>query len=197
MKYAILTISFSEFPKRLNRKIKVREDLDLFTLGVVLGVILGADFTYDFAFISKNRNLVMEKYQQLFAETDDYMTNYHLKDLGTNFTFLYDTSNSWVFQVKVEKELEEMQSRKKAFIIDAIGQGIWEDNLAMLRRYLSGELKDDIRKEKPHSQHLHLWDKPLEKVADFDFPLDLIGLNLTLENRINTQLDILEENGVF
>lgn len=196
MRYKTLHIEFMPFPKRLNRIIKVREDLDLFTLGVVLVVALNGQFEYPFVFQTRRRDYLSRYFGQIDEETQVYMTNYHLKDLGSNFIFMYDTADSWIFKVKVIN-IEEIRSRKHGFIIDAVGQGIWENELDLLTRYLKGEVRGDIRQGQEEDKLSHLWERKVRPVSDFDRVLDIQSLNDTFENKIVESLINLEENEVF
>lgn len=196
MRYKTLQIEFMPFPNRLSRIIKVREDLDLFTLGVVLVVAFNGKFEYPFVFQTRRRDYLSEYFRQLDEDTQVHMTNYHLKDLGSNFIFMYDTADSWIFKIKVTKT-EEIRSRKHGFIIDAIGQGIWENELDLLIRYLNGEIRGDIRQSHEEDIQSHLWERKVRPLSDFDRVLDIQSLNETFENRIVESLIYLEEKEVF
>ena len=196
MLYKTLQIEYMPFPNRLSRIIKVREDLDLFTLGVVLVVALNGKFQYPFVFQTRRRDYLSEYFNQLDYDTQVYMTNYHLKDLGNNFIFMYDTADSWIFKVKVTTT-EEIRSRKHGFIIDAVGQGIWENELALLTRYLNGEIRGDIRQGQEEDKPTHLWERKVLPLSDFDRVLDIQSLDETFENRIIESLIYLEEKEVF
>ena len=196
MRYKTLHIEFMPFPKRFNRIIKVREDLDLFTLGVVLVVALNGQFEYPFVFQTRRRDYLSQYFGQIDEETQVYMTNYHLQDLGKQFIFMYDTADSWLFKVNVTAT-EEIRSRKHAFFIDGTGEGIWENELDLLIRYLSGDIRGDIRQGHEAKKPSHLWERKVRPVSDFDRVLDIQSLNDTFENKIVESLINLEENEVF
>ncbi len=196
MRYKTLLIEFMPFPKRLSRIIKVREDLDLFTLGVVLVVAFNGKFEYPFVFQTRRRDYLSEHFSQLDTDTQVHMTNYHLKDLGSNFIFMYNTADSWIFKIKVTNT-EEIRSRKHGFIIDGVGQGIWENGLDLLTRYLNGEIRGDIRQSHEEDKPSHLWERKVRPLSDFDRVLDIQSLNENFENRIVESLINLEENEIF
>lgn len=197
MRYRKLKIEFKEFPKHFHRVIKVREDLDLFTLGTVIVTALGGAFEHYFVFSTATDHYVPENFQILYDETHHYMTNYHLLDLGKHFTLIYDTGDGWEFKIKVYDKVEEIRSRKLGFFIDAQGQGIWEDRIGTLIGYLSGELSPDIKEDDEDGEYALPWNHHVEKLADFDFPLDIISLSENFDDEVQMNLQTLEENDVF
>ena len=197
MRYRKLLVEFKPFPKRFYRIIIVREDLDLFTLGVVLGSALGAAFEHYFVFKTKNKTYVPENFQILYDESHDYMTNYHLRDLGSSFTYLYDTGDGWEFKVKVYEKIEEIRSRQYSHLIDAKGQGIWEDRISTVLGYLSGELSPDINQDDEEGEYALPWNHHAERLGDFDFTLDIMALSEQLNELVHRNLIELEENNVF
>lgn len=197
MRYRKLLIEFKSFPKRFNRVIKVREDLDLFTLGTTLITALGGAFDHYFVFISKNGTFVPENFRELYDEKMHYMTDYHLTDLGDKFTLIYDTGDSWEFSVKVYDKVENIRSRKYGFFMDGVGQGIWEDNIKTLLGYLNGELNPNISEDDEQGEYALPWNHHVNRLGDFDLTFDIKEKAERFDINVKINLDELEENDMF
>jgi hypothetical protein len=197
MRYRKLTVEMYDFPKRLNRIIKVREDVDLFTLGTILVTVLGGTFEHCFLFETKTRDYVPESFEDLFEEKSEvYMTDYHLGDLGNRFKLIYDTGEGWTFNIKVSTRIYDIKSRKFAFLVSGVGQGIWEDNISTLWAYLDGKFGPETSTFDSDGYALP-WNHAINCLGDFDKPLDIDEINQSLHDDILYSLDQLEENGVF
>ena len=60
MKYTGIKISLKEFPKRFNREIYIRDDLNLTYVGCVFITALNADYEHMFLFKDKTSKLSFE-----------------------------------------------------------------------------------------------------------------------------------------
>ena len=107
MIYTKIRIDFKYGPKeRFYRVILVKEDINLFNLGVGLGLALGAEFEH--CFLITERNLHKEYVMAVFMENpvpgSRYLANYTLNDLGDKFCYKYDTGVAGILCVKNIKE---------------------------------------------------------------------------------------------
>ncbi len=201
MRYKKITVTFNEEPTRLNRTLLVREDLDLFTLGVCILTTLKA--TYEHFFLFKDNVYIYnpEAFDDVCFVNDVFMTNYHFNDLqldeNNSFTLIYDTGDGWEFNVKVDKKIEEIQSRKLVFLLSGKGQGIFEDNISSLYDYLDGKVPPETTNEM-EDQGIYLpWNLSLKCFKDFDKKINVNKINKTLNEDVIADLLSLEENYYF
>lgn len=197
MIYRKITVRFKYFPTRLSRKMYVRADLDLFTLGVAILATLDATFEHYFVFHDKRKRFVPENFEEFFDENEDFMTNYYFAQLSNKFVLEYDTGDGWEFEIKVSERPFDIRSRKFVHLIDGVGQGIWEDNMRSLYAYLSGELSSDDTEENLDKGYCLPWNFSNEKYGDFDQPLDIDEKNESMQQQIEMHLAQLEEQDYF
>ncbi|MBQ1468366.1 MAG: hypothetical protein IIZ27_07810, partial [Solobacterium sp.] len=142
MLYKELNVYYNEKPERFNRALYVREDIGLRELGCVLLTALRAEFEHLFMFTIREGNTTTDYVSRILMDDplDNYvcMNDFHLSDLGSTFSFVYDTGDFWDFSCEVSSELKEIDGEKYAYLLDGTGQGIWEDNRYSLTMYLSG-----------------------------------------------------------
>lgn len=199
MRYRELKVEFEANKERLYRILYVREDLDLYTLGVAILVSLGATFEHAFYFEDRNRHFDPEIFEDLFND-DEYMTDYHLKDLkldsdGT-FKLIYDSGDYWCFVVTVSDKPTIIQSRKYAILKDAKGQGIWEDRITSLYNYLEGKISKTAQEDESEGLYLP-WNFNNKTFGDFDKKINIDKVNKKLNDEIYFALKELEKNGCF
>lgn len=197
MLYKKIKVSFKEFPTRLNRIMYVRADIDLFTFGVSILTTLEAAFEHYFYFQDQRRHYYPENFEDLFMETDVYMTNFKLTDLSKKFILVYDSGEGWEFEVKVSAKPTELRSRQFVHLIEGEGLGLWEDNIHSLSAYLNGEIAADETENNEEKGHYLPWNIPMVKYGDFDQALDINEINETIQNEIELNLSELEENDYF
>lgn len=186
MIYTNIRIDFKYGPKeRFYRVILVKEDINLFNLGVGLGLALGAEFEH--CFLITERNLHKEYVMAVFMENpvpgSRYLANYTLNDLGDKFCYKYDTGDGWDFMCKKYKRKVELDSKEDIIVLTGAGQGIWEDNIRSLYALFSGEISP-LENHEDENKGIYLpWNFEIEKFGDFDMPLDLEELNQDISMR--------------
>ncbi len=199
MRYRELKVEFEENKERLYRVIQVREDLDLYSLGVAILFSLGATFEHAFYFEDIERHYDPEVFDDLFAN-NVYMTDYHLLDLklskDNSFNLIYDSGDYWCFKITMKKEPVIIKSRKYAILLDAKGQGIWEDNIYSLYQYFSGKVAKSSQGDETKGIALP-WNFENKKFGDFDKKINVKKINETLNVEIFIALNELEDNGCF
>jgi hypothetical protein len=172
MEYLKIKADYKYFKGRLTRTLYVKKDIKLHELGCVLVTAFGGTFEHFFLFETKTKSYVPKTFMEDFVGPNDlYMNDYTINDLGDSFTFEYDTGDSWDFNVKVYKRTKEIDSDNFAFIIDGVGQGIWEDNSYSLDKYLNGEITN-LNEEDDEEGIYFPWNFQVESFADFDLPID-------------------------
>lgn len=188
MEYTKIRMDF-DYPEkdRFYRIVLVKGDPDLLRLGVMLGEALGAQFTHDFHFRANFKN-----YQEAWAmenafEGDCYLGRHVLSDLPDTFRYCYDIGDGWTFRCKRYKRKAEREEDEPIILLEGKGQGIWEDNIAVLLSYLDGEIDKDCSEEDDEEGIYKPWNYKIKTFGEFDLPLDIEKINEDI--KINYPLD--------
>lgn len=190
-KFTKVTASFRPARERLSRTFLIRSDADLIELGCALRILFGASPAHMFLFFAKGRLFVPRSV--LGPEGTQPMAEHTLKDLGSAFVFSYDTvGDNWEFDCTAEEEPEERTEKRRVLPLEAVGQGIWEDDLAVLKRFLSGELAPEERAEEDAARSIFLpWNFPVKKWGDFDAPVDASAIRDEADMRLADEAAML------
>ncbi len=177
MVYKKIKIGFHNYNNRFNRTILVREDINLIELGCVICTSLRAEFEHYFLFIRNDLYYTPDCFIESplsYYINEVPMKKYQLKDLGDEFTFLYDTGDNWEFDCKVYKKTVKIdEDYKFAYLLNGKGQGIWEDNIQTLTMYLDGEIDPNCNEENEDKGIYFPWNFIIDKYLDFDTSFDL------------------------
>ncbi len=180
MEYSQIKVSFRTNPKQFNRVIAIHGDPSLDELGVIIGKSINAWFEHCYLFRcpSQNKNYIPDSWVDGTFEEDVPLSKYHLSDLEDTFSYEYDTGEGYDFNCKKLKrkiycEPDEDEPEIFAFVVKGVGQGIFENDIYTLYRYLDGEIdpNSDEESEEPW-QNLPM-NMSFDKYGDFDEPLDL------------------------
>lgn len=167
MKYTGIKISLKEFPKRFNREIYIRDDLNLTYVGCVFVTALNADYEHMFLFKDKTNMYVSDSFMEMPLDNYVRYADYKLSDLPETFEFEYDTGDGWVFTCKKINTIDN-DNEEVAYLSDGVGQGIWEDNKYSLIKYLKGDIDPNDTNEYPELG-IHLpWNQIAERYGDFE-----------------------------
>lgn len=172
--YRMIKAEYKYDKKALWRKFLVREDIDLVDLGCVLCTLLKTEFEHCFLFAKGEIRYVPAVFLENYSSMRDrLMDSFTLRDLGDSFSFEYDTGESWDFSCKVYKKEEYLPDSRIAILLDGKGAGIWEDNSHTFREYRAGMI-DPIATEEDLEEPFSMpWNLELERIGDFDEPLDI------------------------
>ena len=192
MKYKKIRASFTDSPKRLYRVMYVRHDLSLPELGCVIAAAFHATFEHAFMF-RKGRIGYMHPSWITFPEYDMDMTEYSLEDMGDTFRFIYDTGDNWEFDIKVYKAEREYPRDEYAYLIEGAGQGIWEDNSYTVRCLLDGMVDPGLDHELEEEGIYFPWNFEIERLGDFDAPLDMEDEQDMFEDELVSGLQALSK----
>ncbi|MDO4492256.1 MAG: hypothetical protein Q4C53_00050 [Clostridia bacterium] len=141
-RYLKLTASLRTYPGRLSRTVLIREDADLAETGCALALAFGADLSHMFTFFARDTLFVPRSLGDMDGTAP--MAEHTLKEMGRAFIFGYDTvGDGWEFDCNVDADPVERADSRRAILLHATGQGIWEDDLATLEFYLSGGMKPE------------------------------------------------------
>ena len=102
----------------------------------------------------------------------------YVDDLPKKSMFIYDFGDNYRFVVTKYKRTAMVESNKRFLLLDAKGQGIWEDFIRYFYAYLSGEYTDEDCNPEVDDPCPIPYD--YLKPSDFDEPVDLQELEDTI-----------------
>lgn len=178
MKFIKIRASWDEYLDRLNRTLLIREDLSLYELGVILCKLFKTKFEHMFLFegdncVYEDETWVMDSLRRAY----DYKEKKALDVLLDNkkLEFIYDTGEYYRFLVKkISKQIFEYPIKCDALLLEATGDGIFEDNISGLLDLMEGEIDEN-------SLVSFGEDLPEDYNFDVSFDIDYINLMLILD----------------
>lgn len=191
MKYTKILIEYNEYPSLFNRTILVKGNPDLFKLASFFAYILGTRFCHCYYFETETVEFVMSPFmEQGGVIWSKYLANYNLSDLPNKFTFVYDTGENYQFKSTILSEVD-YDSKNGFILLDANGQGIWEDNHNSLYALLSGEINPNSRGKGAYTLP---WNFNNKTFKDFFNPININEMNETLCKDFSRLLPKLRQN---
>ena len=172
---------------RFYRTFLVREDIKLGELGELIVDIFGGTLEHYFLYRLQDKSYLpsawVEEWNSLGSRKENEpFKDKEIKDLPERFIFIYDTGDGWDFDCKIYKQMvtkvfEDDEDIPTAFVLDAKGMGIWEDNIQSLYAYLEGKIDKDFSGEDEERGIFKPWNFDIKKYSEFDDPVDLEELN--------------------
>ena len=171
---------------RFFRTFLVREDIGLGELGEMIVDIFGGTMEHFFMYSTKEKSYIpsswMDQWNDVSTHQHEPLKNKSIKDLPDNFIFIYDTGDGWdfdckIYKTKVTKTFDDDEDIPTAFVTDAKGMGIWEDNIRSLYAYFDGEIDKDYNGEDEEKGIYKPWNYDIDKYSEFDNPVDIEELN--------------------
>ena len=171
---------------RFFRTFLVREDIGLGELGELIVDIFGGTMEHFFMYSTKEKSYIpsswIDNWDDMSTHQHEPFKNKNIKDLPNNFIFIYDTGDGWdfdckIYKVKVTKTFDDDEDIPTAFVIDAKGMGIWEDNIRSLYAYFDGEIDKNYNGEDEEKGIYKPWNYDIDKYSEFDNPVDIEELN--------------------
>lgn len=154
MKYTKILIEYTEFPEKFNRTILVKGDPDLFKLATFYAYILNTQLYHCYYFDTKRCEYVMAPFMESRGlKTSKHLSKYNLSNLPKHFTFVYDTGEDYTFN-STKIGVVDYDSRCSFVLLDANGQGIWEDNHSTLYALLDGRLDPNAKEDESRGYYL-------------------------------------------
>ncbi|MDY6431100.1 MAG: hypothetical protein SPL00_04885 [Bacilli bacterium] len=98
-------------------------------------------------------------------------------DLPSKSLLVYDFGDDWRFVVTKYKITKELSGKGDYILLDAKGQGIWEDFIRYFYMYIDGDLTDDNYEEMCSDYLCSPLPNDCKKPSDFDLPVDIKSLN--------------------
>lgn len=156
--YRKIKVSCVECPKRFYRIMYVRNDLNLFQIGVGILISLQAEFDHMFLFRDKkfsymDASWIANAFSPRYSVLD--YTKVHLSDLTLNasneFMLEYDTGDGWDFTIKLYKAVKQFGAEEERYgiVTEAKGDRIWEDYHYAFDEYLAGRKVDESEEGRP------------------------------------------------
>ena len=156
--YQKIKVSCVGCPKRFYRIMYIRNDLNLFQIGVGILISLRAEFEHMFLFHDKGSSYMdaswVEGTNSPRRPALDY-TKVHLSDLTLNasneFTLEYDTGDGWDFTIKIYKTVKQFDAEEDRYgiVTEAKGDRIWEDYHYSFDEYIAGRQVDEKEEGRP------------------------------------------------
>lgn len=200
MNYKKIKMEYRYKKDRFNRIILVREDINLIELGCAMCTAVRAEFEHCFLFYKGKITFSPDVFiaEGWNNENEFPMKEHSLSDLGDKFSFCYDTGDNWMFDCKVYKREVELMDDRIAFLLDGTGQGIWEDNVWTLSRYLYGELDPECEEDEDNEIYFP-WNVEIEKLSDFDTKFNIDEekelFDMQLNDNIEIYLEVMHQEG--
>lgn len=175
MKFIKIKASWEDYPDRLNRIFVIREDLSLYDLGVTLCKLFKTKFEHMFLFegdncVYEDETRVLDSLKRAY----DYKKKKALDVLLDNkkLKFIYDTGEYYCFIVKkISKQIYEYPILCDALLLEANGDGIFEDNISGLVDLMEGEIDENS---------LVSFGEELPEDYNFDVAFDIDYINYML-----------------
>lgn len=155
MEYRIIDITWNYAPKRLQRTIAVRQDIDLVTFAYIIMNAFLESPANGFAFVQGKKAYGLgwdtqdSHFNEVLLHNSDYIDTLGFADLEDTFTFIYnddyDCSN-WEFTCRKGKTINR-KGKRYASMIDGKGLGIFAYAIDTLKLYIDGKLKPELTYE--------------------------------------------------
>lgn len=191
MNYKKVKMEYQYGKGRFNRTLLVREDINLIELGCAMCTAVRAEFEHCFLFLKGKTEFCPDVFLEdsWGGRNELPMKKYSLSDLGDKFSFWYDTGDDWLFHCKVYKKETELEGDNLAYLVDGVGQGIWEDNAWTLDRYLNGELDPECDEEDEEQGIYFPWNFEIEKLSDFDTAFNIEEEKEMFDDMLNVNIE--------
>lgn len=178
MKYTKILIEYPDYPDKFSRTILVKGNPDLFKLATFYAYILNTELYHCYYFETEKIEYVMAPFMDSRGlKWYKHLSKYNLSDLPKNFEFVYDTGENYRFNSTIVGTID-YPSLCSFVLLDAKGQGIWEDDHYSLSALLDGKI--DLN-ESLDTECYHLpWNFDNETFGDFYKTIDVDKINETL-----------------
>lgn len=147
MKFILVTAKWKDNMIAFYRKMWVREDISLVKFGYQLTKIIKAKFSHMFFFktMDENKYYVDELWLNQQKNAEDY-SKYSLVDIlnaHQKLIYEYDSNQDYEFVIEMDKnQTLEIPLMTDVLLIEAEGDGIFEDNIQGLRDFLNGNISE-------------------------------------------------------
>lgn len=183
MLYRKMRVSLADAPDRLYRVFWLRENTRLDILAEILMDMLAMKREHLYEFIAGRQVYVIDPEEMDMALKGNRMSGYTAEDLGSSFRFIYDFGEDWTFDCRLENTGKNLDLDQLIIMEEAAGAGIFEDNKQTLFAYFSGEAPAGMRTDRENRGLFMPWNLDLNKLGDFDSPVDLDDMEALINRR--------------
>lgn len=191
MEYRKYRVSWQEFPDRLYRTFAIRTDVTLDKLAEVILKLFRTDekpsyvfFDAEYSYTTERLSYMNPKGDYLLALTNNPdlndvwenkkpMNACLVSDLKDQFYFLYDVDDGYRFICEACGEPVSEEREDYVFVTEGKGAGIFEEDDYTLWSYFDGSADPEMREDDEEKDFYMPDNLELEKLGDFDKPLDL------------------------
>lgn len=154
MKYTEIIVKCENAEDRLNRKLLIRNDVDLLTMGYIIlntfnacmdkaFIIQGTDshYTYHYSFMD------FTKIPDLLGEEKE-LEEFGMSDIEDTFCISYPNlldDTLWNLNCEIINRNVTHSGKQYYYIEEAVGLGIWEDAIQTYFLYINGGLKGNMK----------------------------------------------------
>lgn len=193
MEYLKIKIADSDFKDKFCRIVLVDPKMNLYQFSIYIQILLKGAFCHMAMFKGKEAKFVDESWVADFGFSGvpayDY-TKVSIEkalEICSSLTFIYDTGDDYEFDLEPLGAFS-FPLRKNLILLEAYGDGIWEDNHSGLYRYLKGE-----------KEEIYAWNLKIPTGSEYDFykPIDPEAVNEKLETERKKIIRTLKRNGCY
>lgn len=178
MKYIEIIVNCKGAEHRLSRKLLIKHDVDLLTLGYIVLCSLNAELDKEFIIYSNHKyytyNQTVYNFHHLPKDFEFYidLEDSGISDLNDTFEILYPdmfSEDYWSFTCTITNKNITKNSKHHFIIEEVNGLGLWEDSSDEYFRYVRGEYKPNMRIGTLESKNgLVPWNLNLRNLKDTD-----------------------------
>ena len=177
MEFIKIRASWNDYPESLYRVMLVDKDITLERLAFALKILFKTQFEH----------LSQFKVGRTFYVPSDEMDDYDFENKVYDWekvtllnaleekkflTFAYDLGEGYEFLIKkISQKTYELPIKASVLLLEAKGDGIFEDNISCLEDYLEGKIDEDS---------LNSYDEDFQNDYDFDVKFDIDYINRML-----------------
>ena len=115
--------------------------------------------------------------RKYYEKEDLLITDYSIDDMPDEFSLYYGHYDEWHFICRI-LDIEVHSDEGEILVLDGNGQGIWEDSLNTLMKYLNGKLDPDSLYEDEVMDIYIPRNVYLDRFSDFDKKYELVNKEL-------------------
>lgn len=147
MKFVLVTVKWKDNMSIFYRKMWVREDISLVKFGYQFTKLIKAKFSHMFFFktIDEKKYYVDELWLNQQKNAEDYSKFNLLDELDKyqKIIYEYDSNQDYEFVIEADRNQNfDIPLMTDVLLIEAEGDGIFEDNIQGLRDFLNGQVSE-------------------------------------------------------
>lgn len=188
MKYFKLKITDVDYPEKFYRVVLVNPSLNLYQFNIYIEILIKTMFCHMAMFSGKGHEFIDSIWMDdQFDKSIKYLdyTKVTIKEalkLCKSLQFTYDTGDDYSFNVEFIEEFD-FPLPNNIILLEASGDGIWEDNHSGLRDFIEGNLD---------RSEIYAWNLNIKDFDRYDF-FEKINIELINKNIEKEKVRIIRE----